>query len=142
MKKEVYIQNRRARYEYEFLENYQAGISLAGSEVKSIREGKVSLTDAFCFFDSGELWIKGMTVTPVDENYVHEPGRLRKLLLHKKELQKLERSLDKGLTIVVKEICEVKGRLKFNIALARGKKEYDKRQAIKKREAEREMKTA
>jgi SsrA-binding protein len=138
-KPEVNIQNRKARFDYEFLETYVAGMVLVGSEVKSIREGRISLVDAYCYIHEGELWLKGANITPIDENYVHEPLRLRKMLLRRQEIRKLERANVEGTTIVVTKIFSVKGRLKAEIALARGKKNYDKRQAIKERDINREL---
>ena len=137
MKKEVYIQNRKAKFDYHFIEQYEAGIVLFGTEVKSIKAAKVSLVDSYCFFDNGELFIKGMNITPVDKAFVHEPLRLRKLLLHRKELRKLEKNLTEGTTIVVTHLKTINGKIKCGIALAKGKKDYDKREAIKKRESER-----
>jgi|688.fasta_scaffold41767_8 SsrA-binding protein len=141
MEKAVNIQHRKARYDYHFIEEYIAGPQLTGSEVKSIRDSRVSLVDNFCYFENGELWARGINITPIDQNYVHEPLRPRKLLLHRKELNRLEKGLIQGVTIVVTAIfTTAKGRIKFKIALCRGKKDYDKRETIKQREAEREMK--
>jgi SsrA-binding protein len=141
MEKAVNIQYRKARYDYHFIEEYIAGAQLTGSEVKSIRDSRVSLVDNFCYFEKGELWAKGINITPIDQNYVHEPLRPRKLLLHRKELKRLEKELVQGITIVVIAVfTTAKGRIKFKIALCRGKKDYDKRETIKKREADREMK--
>jgi SsrA-binding protein len=141
MEKAVNIQHRKARYDYHFLEEYIAGAQLTGSEVKSIRDGRVSLVDNFCWFENGELFAKSITITPIDANYVHEPQRPRKLLLHRKEINRLQKSLIPGTTIVVVAIfTTAKGRIKFKIALCRGKKDYDKRETIKQREADREMK--
>ena len=137
MKKEVYIQNRKAKFDYHFLEQYEAGIELLGTEVKSIKAAKVSLVDSYCFFDNGELFVKSMNITPVDKSYVHEPMRIRKLLLHRKELRKLEKGLNDGITIVVTALKSVNGKIKCGIALAKGKKEYDKRETIKQRESDR-----
>jgi SsrA-binding protein len=137
MEKEVHIQNRKARYDYHFIEQYEAGIELLGTEVKSIKSGKVSLVDSFCMFDKGELFVKGVNITPVGQFFVHEPLRIRKLLLHRKELNKLEKNLLEGRTIVITSLKSVRGRIKCNIALAKGKKDYDKRETIKKREADR-----
>lgn len=138
--KEVYIQNRKVRYDYHFIDEYEAGIQLLGSEVKSIKSNRVSMVDCFCYFENGELLVKGLNLTPIDENYVHEPLRIRKLLLHRKELNRLQKGLDTGITIVVTSIKSIKGKIKFNIALARGKKEWDKRETIKAREADRQIK--
>ena len=137
MEKEVHIQNRKARYDYHFIEQYVAGIELLGTEVKSIKSGKVSLVDSFCIFDKGELFVKGVNITPIGQFFVHEPLRIRKLLLHRKELNKLEKNLLEGRTIVITSLKSVRGRIKCCIALAQGKKEYDKRETIKKRESER-----
>jgi SsrA-binding protein len=140
MEKAVNIQNRKARYDYHFIEEYIAGAQLSGSEVKSIRAGRVSLVDNFCWFEDGELFAKSVNITPVDSNYVHEPLRSRKLLLHRKELNRLQKGMSPGITIVVTSIfTTAKGRIKFKIALCRGKKEYDKRQSIKEREINREI---
>ena len=138
--KEVYIQNRKVRYDYHFIDEYEAGIQLLGSEVKSIKSNRVSMVDCFCYFENGELLVKGLNLTPIDENYVHEPLRVRKLLLHRKELNRLEKGLDTGITIVVTCIKSVRGKIKVKIALARGKKDWDKRETIKAREADRQMK--
>ena len=137
MKKDIYIQNRKSKFDYHFIEQYQAGIELVGTEVKSIKAGKVSLVDSYCFFDGGELFVKQLNITPIDSAYVHEPLRIRKLLLHKKELKDLQNDLTEGLTIVIVALKSVRGRIKCDIALARGKKNYDKRETIKKRESER-----
>jgi len=142
-KSKVEIKNRRASFDYEFIETYQAGIVLTGTEIKSIRAGKASLVDAFCYFNNGELYVKNMHVA---EYYwgtwgKHDPKRDRKLLLTSKELLKLSRAVkEKGLTIVaVKLYIADNGYAKLLIALARGKKEYDKRQSIKEKDLRREM---
>lgn len=135
------IVNRKARFEYLFLETYTAGISLIGSEVKSIREGKVNMVDSYCIFDKDELWVKGLGITPGPGSFQHDPMRDKKLLLKKKELKKLKNSLDKGITIIpIKIFCNEKNRLKMEIALAKGKKLYDKRETIKNRDLDRELK--
>jgi len=140
-RKKVYIENRKAKFDYEFLEVLTAGLLLQGSEVKSIREGRVTMTDSFCYFNQGELWTKNLELTPTVEHYAHEPKRPRKLLLKKKELRSLSKNLVQGTTIVIIAIEEIRGRLKAKIALARGKKDYDKREAIKARETAREIKS-
>ena len=143
-KSNVEIKNRRASFDYEFLETYTAGIVLSGTEIKSIRAGKASLVDAFCYFNNGELYVKSMHVA----EYLwssswgrHDPRRDRKLLLTRKELNKLQRAVkEKGMTIVaVKLYIAQNGYAKLLIALARGKKEYDKRQSIKEKDLRREM---
>ena len=143
-KSKVEIKNRRASFDYEFLETFQAGIVLTGTEIKSIRAGKASLVDAFCYFSEGELYVKNMHVAEYHwaSNWGrHEPKRDRKLLLTKKELLKLRRAVkEKGLTIVaVKLYIADNGYAKLLIALAKGKKEYDKRESIKEKDLRREM---
>ena len=142
-KSKVEIKNRRASFDYEFLETYQAGIVLTGTEIKSIRAGKASLVYAFCYFNGGELYVKNMHVADYWWGTWgrHDPRRDRKLLLTKRELLKLQRAVkEKGLTIVaVKLYISEGGYAKLLIALARGKKEYDKRQSIKEKDLRREM---
>jgi len=136
----VSIINRKAKFDYYFLETYTAGICLLGSEVKAIRDSRASMVDAFCFFIDGELWIKSLSITPGLNSFQHEPLRDRKLLLKKKELKRLEKSLDKGITIIPTRIfTSERNMIKVEIALAKGKKSYDKRETIKAREAEREI---
>ena len=129
------IRNRRAGFDYEFLENYTAGIVLYGTEIKSIRAGKASLVDTYCIFINGELYVKNMHIAEYFwASYNRkDPKRDRKLLLNRKELNKLERSVkEKGLTIVPTRLfVSDNGYAKLNIALAKGKKEYDKRESIK-----------
>lgn len=136
------IQNRRARYDYHFLETHEAGIALAGSEVKSIYLGRAHLTDAHCRVLNGELFIFNLDIEPY-ENAAHfqpERRRDRKLLMHRKEINILERkSLEKGLTIIPSRIYFKNGRVKVEIALARGKAQYDKRDKIAKDDARREQ---
>ena len=142
-KSNVEIKNRRASFDYEFLETYQAGLVLTGTEIKSIRAGKASLVDAFCYFNNGGLYVKNMHVADYwwGSWGKHDPRRDRKLLLTRKELNKLQRAVkEKGLTIVaVKLYINEKGYAKLLIALARGKKEYDKRASIKEKDLRREM---
>ena len=142
-KSNVEIKNRRASFDYEFLETYQAGLVLTGTEIKSIRAGKASLVDAFCYFNNGELYVKNMHVADYwwGSWGKHDPRRDRKLQLTRKELNKLQRAVkEKGLTIVaVKLYINEKGYAKLLIALARGKKEYDKRASIKEKDLRREM---
>ncbi|TDG95485.1 SsrA-binding protein SmpB [Cardinium endosymbiont of Culicoides punctatus] len=136
----VHIQNRKARFEFSFLERYVAGIVLQGTEIKSIRMGKASLQEAYCYFNQSSLCIKGMHIDAyVHGNiYNHEEKRDRKLLLQKKELQKLIKSQAKGLTIIPLQLfINQRGFAKVEIALSRGKKIHDKRQAIKERDLER-----
>ena len=142
-KSKVEIKNRRASFDYEFIETLQAGIVLTGTEIKSIRAGKASLVDAFCYFNNGELYVKNMHVA---EYYwgtwgKHDPRRDRKLLLKRRELVKLSRSVkEKGMTdVAVKLYIADNGYAKLLIALARGKKEYDKRHAIREKDLRREL---
>lgn len=138
----ISIQNRRATFEYELLEKYEAGLVLTGSEIKSIRAGKANINDAYCHFKNGELFIKNMHISPYGSGFgTHEPTRERKLLLHKSELKKLHRAVkEDGMTIVpVRLFINKKGWAKLIIALAKGKKLYDKRESIKKRDIEREL---
>lgn len=134
------IVNRKARFEYTFIDTYTAGICLFGTEVKAIKGGKASMVDTYCIFDKGELWVKGLGITPGPGSFQHEALRDKKLLLRKKELKKLSSSLDKGLTIIpVKIFVDERNRLKMEIALAKGKKLYDKRESIKERDVERDL---
>lgn len=139
----INIKNRRASFDYEFLEEYNAGIILTGTEIKSVRAGKASLADAYSYFDRSELWVKGIHIAEykLGTYYNHEEKRERKLLLTRKELRKLERSVkETGLTIIpVKMFLTGKGWAKVRIALARGKKEYDKRESLKLKDAKKDM---
>ena len=139
----VQIRNKKASFEYYFIDTYTAGIVLTGTEVKSIRLGKASLVDAFCYINNGEIWVKGMNVSPYFYGSYsnHEAKRDRKLLLTKKEIRTLtEDTKAPGFTIVpTLMFIDDNGRAKVNIALARGKKEFDKRQTIKEKEDRREM---
>lgn len=139
----INIENRRARFDYQFLETFTAGLVLTGTEIKSIREGKAGLSDSYCYFKNDELFIKNMYVTEYSEAsfYNHEPTRERKLLLNRIELNKLSKKVkDQGLTIIpVRLFINDKGFAKLEIALAKGKKQFDKRDDIKKRDIEREI---
>lgn len=143
IEKSVSILNRRARFEYEILEEAEAGMVLTGTEIKSLRSSKASITEAFCQFIDGELYVINMMIDEykLGTFYNHKTKRERKLLLHRRELLKLERKLkDAGNTIVpLKLYINDKGKAKLLIALARGKKLYDKRETIKDREAQRSL---
>lgn len=143
LQKTINIQNRKASFEYYFLEEYSAGMVLTGTEIKSIREGKVSMADAYCFFDKGELYVKNMNISKYEfgTHYNHNPLRERKLLLSRKELRKLENKLtDKGLIIIPTRVfINDSGLAKMDIALAKGKKLYDKRDSIKEKDMKREQ---
>ena len=143
-KSKIQISNRRASFDYEFLETYTAGIQLVGTEIKSIRAGKASLADAFCYFDTrGQLYVKGMNIAQYFWGSwgQPEPVRDRKLLLTKRELRHLRQEVKlKGNTIVaVRLFVAENGYAKLVIALAKGKKAYDKRQSIKEKDIRREM---
>lgn len=139
----VMIKNKRATFDYEFIDTYTAGIVLTGTEIKSIRAGKASLVDTYCYFTNGELWVKNMYVALYMEGSYnnHIERRERKLLLNRKELRNLEADTKApGFTIVpVKLYINEKGLAKLDIALAKGKHEYDKRQSMKDKEDKREM---
>lgn len=135
------VSNRRARYDYEILDTYEAGLVLAGSEAKSCFLGRVNLTDAYCVIRDDEAWVINMDVEPYTHAsaYLPERRRDRKLLLHRKEIETLERrSQEKGLAIVPLRMYFSKGRAKLEIGLGRGKREYDKRAAILKKDTRRE----
>ena len=141
--KKINIRNKRATFDYEILEEYVAGIVLVGTEIKSIRAGKASLTDSFCYFDKGELWIRGVNIAEYGWGTCnnHVPRRDRKLLLNKKEIHNLQNETrSPGFTIVpLKMFISEKGLAKVIIGLCRGKKEYDKRASLKEKQDKREM---
>lgn len=141
-KSEIVIKNKRASFEYEFLDTYTAGIVLSGTEIKSIRAGKASLVDSYCYFVNNELFVKNMNISEYWWGTVnaHDPRRDRKLLLTRHELNKLKRATkEKGCTIVATRLfISEKGYAKLVIALARGKREYDKRETIKQNDQRRE----
>jgi SsrA-binding protein len=140
---DIVIKNKKAHHDYEFLEKFVAGIRLTGTEIKSIRLGKATIVDAYCFFSKGELYIRGMHIAEYWWGNMnnHDPLRERKLLLTGKELRKIERKIkETGLTIIpLKVFINERGLAKTEIAIAKGKKEYDKRQTLKSKDAEREM---
>lgn len=139
----INIRNRQATFNYELLDKYIAGMVLKGTEIKSIKEGKVNLQDGYCYLNQGELYAKGINITPYAQgtHYNHEPARERKLLLRKSELRKIESKMDeKGLTLIPTRLFVTeRGLAKLEIALARGKKQYDKRQSIKEKDIRREL---
>ena len=140
---QVRIKNKKASFDYFFVDTYTAGIVLTGTEIKSIREGKVSLVDTFCYVHNGEMWVKGMNISPYFYGSYnnHEAKRDRKLLLNRKEIQNLvEDTKSPGFTIVPTLLyIDNNGRAKLNIALCRGKKEFDKRETLKEKQDRREM---
>jgi SsrA-binding protein len=141
MKKSINIVNKKAKFEYSFLETLIVGIQLVGSEVKSIRQGKVSISEGYCYFNEGELFIKGMNISDYGYGSFHETVKDRKLLAKRKELNKLESELINGTTIIPYRVfINDTGLIKMEIALAKGKKLHDKRFSIKERDIERDMK--
>jgi SsrA-binding protein len=140
---DIVIKNKKASHDYEFLEKFIAGIKLSGTEIKSIREGKATLADSYCVFRDGELFIKGMHIAEYWWGNLnnHDPLRERKLLLTKRELRKMDRKIkESGLTIIViKVFINDRGLAKAEIAISKGKKEYDKRETLKRRDSDREL---
>lgn len=143
MSSKVNIRNKRASFEFEFIETFVAGLQLTGPEVKSIRQSKASIAEAYCYFNRNELFIKNMNIAEYSfgNRFNHETKRERKLLLTKKELHKLQRKIkEKGLTIIpIHLFLNEKGWAKIKIALAKGKKVYDKRNDIKEKDMKRDM---
>ena len=146
MASEINIRNKKAKYEYHILETFVAGIKLLGTEIKSIREGKANISDSFCTFINNDLYIRNLHISEYSHGsfYNHEAKRDRKLLLTKQELKKLLiKGEDKGLTIIpLKIFISDRGFAKLQIALAQGKKAFDKRESIKERDVKREMDSA
>jgi SsrA-binding protein len=141
--KDVNIRNKRAGFEYELLDKYVAGIQLRGTEIKSIREGKVNLQDGYCYFSNGEAFVKGISISPYEQgtHYNHEPDRERKLLLKKSEIARLSSKVEeKGLTLIpLRLFINDRGYAKMEIGLGRGKKLHDKRNSIKEKDIKREL---
>ena len=137
------IKNKKAAFQYHFLSTYQAGIMLSGTEVKSVREGKANLADSFCVFIEGELYVKNMHISEYKQgSYAnHEPKRMRKLLLTKTEIRKIQSKLrEKGTTIIpIQLFFNERSYAKLEIAVARGKKLYDKRESLKEKDLRRQM---
>lgn len=143
MKKNTEIINRKAKFEFHFLDSFEAGIMLVGTEAKSVRNAEANLSDAYCYFQNGELWIKSLFIGEYKQGnrFNHETRRERKLLLHRKELKKLEkRIIEKGLTIIPYRLFfNERNIVKIEIKLAQGKKIYDKRESIKQKDITREL---
>lgn len=140
MKNQVNIVNKKAKFEYEFIRTEVGGIVLMGSEVKSIRNGKISISESYCTFVDGELYLKNANITEISSDYTHKSNQDRKILLKRRELSRLQKELIKGLTIVPYRVfLNEKGLIKVEIALAKGKNLYDKRETMKKRDIEREI---
>lgn len=139
--RKVIASNRKARHIYSILDTYEAGIALVGTEVKSLREGKASLVDAYATIDDGEVWLRGLHVPEFSHGSWtnHAPRRTRKLLLHRREIDKLVgKTKESSLTLVPLSMYFADGKVKVELALAKGKQEHDKRQDLAKRDAERE----
>lgn len=143
MANKIHIKNKKAYHDYEILERYVAGLQLMGTEIKSIRMGKVSLVESYCAFQNNELYVRGMQIADYawSSYNKHEPGRDRKLLMNRYELKKLQRKTrESGLTIVALRLfLSDSGFAKLEIGLARGKREYDKRETIKRKDAQRQL---
>lgn len=134
--------NRKARHEYSIIQTYEAGIVLQGTEVKSLRQGKVNLVDSYANLKNGEVWLVGANISVYDQGSInnHEPARTRKLLLNKSEIRKLTGKVkEKGLTLVPLRLYFKNGKVKVEIALAKGKKTFDKRESIAKRDFQRDQ---
>lgn len=142
---QVVARNRKAFHEYEILERYEAGIVLMGTEVKSIREGRINLKDSYAHIVEGEVWLENCHISPYSHGHIenHEPTRSRKLLLNRREINKLMgETIKTGQTIVPLQVYFKNGRVKIEIALARGKKLYDKRETARRKTIEREIESA
>ncbi len=141
--RKIIAQNRKARHDYEIMETFEAGLALRGTEVKSLRDGRANLKDSYAAVHHDEVWLYGMHISPYSHGNLnnHDPERDRKLLLHRREIRRLiGKTKESGLTLVPLQLYFTHGKVKVELALAKGKKQYDKREAIAKREAEREMK--
>jgi len=141
----VVATNRKAQHEYSFHDTFEAGLALQGSEIKSIRAGRVSLQEGFVLFEGGEAWLMNVHIAQYDpaSRHNHEPKRRRKLLLHRREIERLHsRAQEKGFTVIPTRLYLKEGRAKIEIALAKGKRLYDKREAIAKRETKRQVERA
>lgn len=143
MNNTINIKNKKAYFEFEFIDKFIAGMILTGTEIKSIREGKVNMNDGWCYFQKNDLWVRNLNISVYEKgtHYNHDPLRPRKLLLNKKELNKLQDKMkEKGLTVIpLRLFISDRGFAKLEIALAKGKKIHDKRDSIKEREAKREL---
>jgi SsrA-binding protein len=138
----VSISNRRARFEYEIIDSYEAGIVLKGSEVKSLRAGKANFQDSYALVKNGEVWLLNMHINPYEQanQFNHDPVRTRKLLLNKREIAKMQSETnEKGLTLIPLKLYFKHGIVKVELGIAKGKKLHDKRESIKERDVEREM---
>lgn len=141
---EQIAKNRRATYDYELSDKFEAGLVLVGTEVKTLRDGQADLSGSFVSFSHGEAWLRGVNIPEMQGTpYSHDGKRARKLLLNRREIEKIQRAVDRdGMTVVATELYFKDGRAKIQIALARGKKNYDKRQSVKTKDADREARVA
>ena len=140
--KQVVAQNKKARHDYFVLETYEAGIELFGTEVKSIRKGRLNLKDAWCSIDDGEIFVKGMHISPYEQGNIfnRDPMRVRRLLMHKREINRLLGvTKQQGLTLIPLSVYFLKGRAKLEVGLCKGKKLYDKREVAAEKSAKRDM---
>lgn len=145
MEKKILARNRKAFHDYHIEETYESGMVLTGTEVKSIRAGRLNLKDSYATIEDGELWLHNMHISPYDQGnrFNHAPLRKRKLLMHRREINRLfGLTREKGYTLVPLEVYTKKGFIKVELALARGKRQYDKRAAIAAKEAKREIERA
>ena len=143
--RQTVAQNKKARHDYFVLETYEAGIELFGTEVKSIRKGRLNLKDSWCSIDKGEIFVNGMHISPYEQGNIfnRDPMRVRKLLMHKREINRLYGTIkQQGLTLVPLSVYFLKGRAKLEIGLCKGKKLYDKRETAAKKDAQRDMERA
>ena len=143
--KQTVAQNKKARHDYFVLETYEAGIELFGTEVKSIRKGRINLKDSWCSIDDGEIFVKGVHISPYEQGNIfnRDPMRVRKLLMHKREINRLFGTIkQQGLTLVPLSVYFLRGRAKLEIGLCKGKKLYDKRETAAKKDAQRDMERA
>lgn len=143
--KQIVAQNKKARHDYFVLETYEAGIELFGTEVKSIRKGRVNLKDSWCSIDGGEIFVNGMHISPYEQGNIfnRDPMRVKKLLMHKREINRLYGTTkQQGLTLIPLSIYFLKGRAKLEVGLCKGKKNYDKRETMAKKDAQRDMERA
>lgn len=140
--RQIVAQNKKARHDYFVLETYEAGIELFGTEVKSIRKGRVNLKDSWCSIDGGEIFVNGMHVSPYEQGNIfnRDPMRVKRLLMHKREINRLYGTVkQQGLTLVPLSIYFLKGRAKLEIGLCKGKKNYDKRDVAAEKDAKRNI---
>lgn len=141
----IAISNRKARHDYEVMDTYETGVVLVGSEVKSLRQGRAHLQDSYGIVKNGEVWLLNMHISPYEmaNRFNHDPLRTRKLLLHKSEIKKLiGKTTEKGLTLIPLKVYFSKGVAKVQLALCKGKRDYDRREDIKKRDTDREVRRA